>query len=71
MQASTSGSQREQQRNSRRSSNFGQPEKLQPQEKQAEQQTTQWNFRVMTYNILAEGLVGSYLMSGHTQFFFC
>ena len=55
MQASTSGSQYEHQ-NRRRSSSFGQQQEVQPQEKQQEQ-TTKWDFRVMTYNILAEGLV--------------
>lgn len=55
-QASTSGPQPELPRGSRRTS-FGQRPTSDPPEKPAgEQQSTEWNFRVMTYNILAEGL---------------
>ncbi|DBA69494.1 TPA: hypothetical protein ACH3X2_012770 [Trebouxia sp. C0005] len=56
-QASTSGPQPELPRGSRRTS-FGQQPKPDPPEKPAgeQQQSTEWNFRVMTYNILAEGL---------------
>ncbi|KAL0055163.1 hypothetical protein WJX82_008002 [Trebouxia sp. C0006] len=55
-QASTSGPQPELPRGSRRTS-FGQRPKPDPLEKPSgEQQSTEWNFRVMTYNILAEGL---------------
>ena len=50
----TSESQQEQQRR-RRSSNFGQEQHV--KEDKHEQQTAEWDFRVMTYNILAEGLV--------------
>ena len=57
LQASTSGPQPELPRGSRRTS-FGQRPKPDPLEKPSgEQQSTEWNFRVMTYNILAEGLV--------------
>ncbi len=57
LQASTSGPQPELPRGSRRTS-FGQRPKPDPPEKPSgEQQSTEWNFRVMTYNILAEGLV--------------
>ena len=57
LQASTSGPQPELPRGSRRTS-FGQQPKSDPPEKPTgEQQSTEWNFRVMTYNILAEGLV--------------
>lgn len=53
-QASISEVQQEQQRR-RRSSNFGQKQDV--KEDKQEQQTAKWDFRVMTYNILAEGLV--------------
>ena len=56
LQASTSGTQREHFKGSRTS--FGLAAQEEPQEKVAgEQQSAEWNFRVMTYNILAEGLV--------------
>ena len=53
LQARTSETQQEQQ-TQRRSSNLGQQ---QLKENKQEQQTAKWDFRVMTYNILAEGLV--------------
>lgn len=52
LQASTSGSNQ----HYSGSGNGRQKQHLE-QQKQSEQQQTQWDFRVMTYNILAEGLV--------------